>query len=351
MKKIIKQALGCLALSMCITSVYADKIRFIGNDGPAPDPVTLKKLGLDRKAPPLRIKVVSKTVKLAGKSPQLVFKSPQRTKKQVEQVAQLPQFDDKLPQLDSNIALIFDEKTQKLLYQKNARMVAPIASITKLMTAMVVLDANLPMNKAVSVETADMDVLKGTRSRLSVGMTFQRSELLKLALMSSENRAAAALARTYPGGRKAAIAAMNAKAKALGMQNTYFRDPTGLNSNNVSTARDLVKMVAAARRYATIRRFTTTSSHIVNAKAGKELMFNNTNPLVRSDSWDIGVSKTGFINEAGRCLVMEARINKRPVIIVLLDSQGKTARIEDARRIKRWMEASAATLYGKTVSV
>lgn len=351
MKKIIKQALGCLALSMCITSVYADKIRFIGNDGPAPDPVTLKKLGLDRKAPPLRIKVVSKTVKLAGKSPQLVFKSPQRTKKQVEQVAQLPQFDDKLPQLDSNIALIFDEKTQKLLYQKNARMVAPIASITKLMTAMVVLDANLPMSKRVSVETADMDVLKGTRSRLSVGMTFQRSELLKLALMSSENRAAAALARTYPGGRKAAIAAMNAKAKALGMQNTYFRDPTGLNSNNVSTARDLVKMVAAARRYATIRRFTTTSSHIVNAKAGKELMFNNTNPLVRSDSWDIGVSKTGFINEAGRCLVMEARINKRPVIIVLLDSQGKTARIEDARRIKRWMEASAATLYGKRVSV
>ncbi|MDD4964625.1 MAG: D-alanyl-D-alanine endopeptidase [Gallionella sp.] len=339
MKKIIKQALGCLALSMCIMSAHADKIRFV-EDGPAPDPATLKRLGLDRKSPALLIKPAPKSAKLAGKSSQLVFKSPQRSKKQVEQEAQLPRFDGKLPQLDSNIALIFDEKTQKLLYQKNAQMVAPIASITKLMTAMVVLDAKLPMDKRVSVDTADVDVLKGTHSRLSVGLTFKRSELMKLALMSSENRAAAALARTYPGGRKAAIAAMNAKAKELGMQNTYFRDPTGLNSDNVSTARDLVKMVAAARKYGTIRQFTTTSSHTVNAKAGKELMFNNTNPLVRSDSWDIGVSKTGFISEAGRCLVMEARINKRPVIIVLLDSQGKTARIEDARRIKRWMEAS-----------
>lgn len=339
MKKIIKQALGCLALSVCITSAYADRIRFV-EDGPAADPVTLKRLGLDKKSPLRLDKAATKSTKSTGKSTQLVFKSPVRAKKQVEQEAQLPRFDGKLPQLDSNIALIFDEKTQKLLYQKNAQMVAPIASITKLMTAMVVLDAKLPMNKRVSVETADMDVLKGTHSRLSVGMTFQRGELLKLALMSSENRAAHALARTYPGGRKAAIAAMNAKAKELGMTNTYFRDPTGLNSDNVSTARDLVKMVAAARRYGTIRQYTTTSSHAVNAKAGKELMFNNTNPLVRSDAWDIGVSKTGYISEAGRCLVMEARINKRPVIIVLLDSQGKSARIDDAKRIKKWMEAS-----------
>lgn len=339
MKKIIKQALGCFALSLCITSAYADKIRFVGN-GPAADPATLKRLGLDKKAPPRLLKAAPKSAKLADKPLQLGFKSPQRTKKQLAQVAEVPRFEGKLPQLDSNIALIFDEKTQKLLYQKNAQMIAPIASITKLMTAMVVLDANLPMSKRVSVETADMDALKGTRSRLSVGMTFQRGELLKLALMSSENRAAHALARTYPGGRKAAIAAMNAKARELGMQHTYFRDPTGLNSDNVSTARDLVKMVAAARRYGTIRKYTTTSSHAVNAKAGKELMFNNTNPLVRSDAWDIGVSKTGYISEAGRCLVMEARINKRPVIIVLLDSQGKSARIDDAKRIKKWMEAS-----------
>ncbi len=243
-------------------------------------------------------------------------------------------------ELDSNIALIYDEKSQKPLYRKNPNMVAPIASITKLMTAMVVLDAKLPMGKLLTVDSADMDRLKGTRSRLNVGMKFTRAELMKLALMSSENRAAAALARTYPGGKSAAIAAMNAKARQLGMRDTYFRDSTGLNSDNVSTARDLVKMVAAARRYGTIRQYTTTGSHAVNAQSGKELYFNNTNPLVKSDSWDINVSKTGFISEAGRCLVMEARINKRPVIIVLLDSQGKTARITDAKRIKKWMEVN-----------
>jgi D-alanyl-D-alanine endopeptidase (penicillin-binding protein 7) len=242
-------------------------------------------------------------------------------------------------QLDSNIALIYDEKSKKSMYHKNADQVAPIASISKLMTAMVVLDAKLAMNKLLTIENADVDRLKGTHSRLTVGTKFTRAEMMKLALMSSENRAAAALARTYPGGKKAAIAAMNAKARQLGMRDTYFRDSTGLNSDNVSTARDLVKMVGAARKYGSIRQYTTTASHAVSAKSGKELYFNNTNPLVKSTSWDIGVSKTGFISEAGRCLVMEARINKRPVIIVLLDSQGKSARIDDAKRIKKWMEA------------
>lgn len=243
-------------------------------------------------------------------------------------------------QLDSNVALIYDEKSQKSLYHKNDHLVSPIASISKLMTAMVVLDAKLPMDRTFSIDRADVDRLKGTRSRLDIGMKFTRAELMKLALMSSENRAAAALARTYPGGRKAAIAAMNAKARALGMSDTTFRDPTGLNSDNVSTARDLVKLVAAARKYGSIRKYTTTASHSVDRKVGKDLHFNNTNPLVRSDSWEIGVSKTGFISEAGRCLVMEARINKRPVIIVLLDSQGKSARIDDAKRIKAWMEVN-----------
>jgi D-alanyl-D-alanine endopeptidase (penicillin-binding protein 7) len=244
------------------------------------------------------------------------------------------------PKLQSTIALIYDENSQRPLYSKNPDAQAPIASITKLMTAMVILDAGLPLNDEVAVDMADMDTLKGTHSRLRIGMSFTRSEMLKLALMASENRAAAALARTYPGGTAAAVTAMNAKAHDLGMLNTRFLDPTGLNSDNVSTARDLVKMVAAARKYKLIHQYTTTATHSVEGWGGRELRFNNTNPLVKSDAWDIGVSKTGFINEAGRCLVMEAKINQRPVIIVLLDSWGKMTRIGDANRIKKWMESA-----------
>jgi len=245
------------------------------------------------------------------------------------------------PKLKSSIALIYDQETQRPLYTKKPDEVAPIASITKLMTAMVVLDAQQDLDEEIKISVADIDTLKGTRSRLRIGMTFTRSELLKLALMASENRAASALARNYPGGNAAAVKAMNAKARTLGMQNTRFLDSTGLNSDNVSTARDLVKMVAAARDYKLIHQYTTTASHSVEGSRGRELRFNNTNPLVRSASWHIGVSKTGYINEAGRCLVMEARINKRPVIIVLLDSWGKRTRIGDANRIRQWMESAA----------
>jgi D-alanyl-D-alanine endopeptidase (penicillin-binding protein 7) len=208
------------------------------------------------------------------------------------------------------------------------------------MTAMVVLDAGLALDEEVSVDVADLDTLKGTHSRLRIGMTFTRNELLKLALMASENRAASALARSYPGGTAAAVAAMNAKARELGMADTEFREPTGLNSDNVSTARDLAKMVMAARRYSLIQQYSTSASHSVEGWNGNELRFNNTNPLVKNASWDIGVSKTGFINEAGRCLVMEAKINRRPVIIVLLNSWGKNTRIGDANRIKKWMESA-----------
>ncbi|MCX7193191.1 MAG: D-alanyl-D-alanine endopeptidase [Proteobacteria bacterium] len=244
------------------------------------------------------------------------------------------------PKLASSIALIYDEQTQRPLYTKNPDAVAPIASITKLMTAMVVLDAEPDLSEALSVAEADLDSLKGTHSRLGVGTTFIRSEMLKLALMSSENRAASVLARNYPGGTAAAVAAMNAKARKLGMLHTTFRDPTGLNSENVSTARDLVKMVAAARNYKLIHQYTTTATHSVEGSRGRELTFNNTNPLVKNASWEIGVSKTGFINEAGRCLVMQAQIRQRPVIIVLLDSVGKSTRIGDANRVKKWIEST-----------
>ena len=242
------------------------------------------------------------------------------------------------PKLHSEIALIYDQRTRHPLYAKNSDATAPIASITKLMTAMVVLDAQLPLDEEICIDVADIDTVKGTHSRLRIGMTLSRSELLKLALMASENRAASALARSYPGGYNAAIAAMNAKARELGMHDTRFLDPTGLSSNNVSTAYDLVKMVAAARDYALIHQYTTAASHSVDGWRGREMRFVNTNPLVRNASWDIGVSKTGYISEAGRCLVMEATINRRPVIIVLLDSWGKFTRVGDANRVKKWIE-------------
>ncbi len=244
------------------------------------------------------------------------------------------------PQLYSSIALIYDIQTQRPLYTKNSESLAPIASITKLMTAMVVIDANQPLDETISINQSDSDMLKGTHSRLSIGTSLTRSELLRLALMASENRAAAALARTYPGGYQAAITAMNAKARELGMLHTQFLDPSGLNSNNVSTAQDLVKMVAAACNYPLIHQYTTSASHSVDGRGGREIQFRNTNPLVKNASWDIGVSKTGYISEAGRCLVMKATINQRPVIIVLLDSWGKNTRIGDANRIKKWMEST-----------
>jgi D-alanyl-D-alanine endopeptidase (penicillin-binding protein 7) len=242
--------------------------------------------------------------------------------------------------LQSHIALIFDVQTQLPLYNKNTEMVVPIASITKLMTAMVMLDAHLPMDEAVNVTEDDLNKIRRAKSKLRVGMTLTRGEMLKLALMASENRAALALARSYPGGAAAMVAAMNTKASALGMQNTKFFDPTGLDSDNVSTAQDLVKMVAAARNYALIHQYTTSTSHSVEGLKGRTMRFSNTNPLVRNASWDIGLSKTGYISDAGLCLVMEANINQRPVIIVLLDSWGKRTRVGDANRIKKWMESA-----------
>lgn len=250
------------------------------------------------------------------------------------------------PKLLSSMVLIYDLDTHRPLYSKNPDSVTPIASITKLMTAMVVLDSKPDLNEAITVSDADLDKLKNTGSRLMIGTTIIRSEMLKLALMSSENRAASALARTYPGGTAAMVAAMNAKAKQLGMLNTTFRDPTGLNSENVSTARDLVKMVESARNYPLIHQYTTTISYMLEGHHGRELLYKNSNPLVKNTDWDIGLSKTGYISEAGHCLVMQAKINQHPVIIVLLDSVGKMSRVGDANRVKKWIESAIGhTIY------
>lgn len=243
--------------------------------------------------------------------------------------------------LGSSAVMVFDESDAKPLYAKNATSLQPIASITKLMTAMVVLDAQLPMDESITVDNADVDTLRRSSSRLAVGTTLTRTEMLRLALMSSENRAASALGRTYPGGINAFVAAMNRKAVALGMQHSRFVDSSGLHSENVSTAEDLVKMVMAGYRYDLIREYTTTANYGVEMSGSRRsLEFNNTNALVKNKSkeWDIGLSKTGYISEAGRCLVMHVNIMNRPMVIVLLDSLGKLTRISDANRIKKWVE-------------
>lgn len=242
--------------------------------------------------------------------------------------------------LASNAAMVLDQSTGAILFEKNADAVLPIASITKLMTAMVALDAQPDLHETMVIDDADVDTLKGTHSRLQVGTQLSRENMLRLALMSSENRAASALSRYYPGGRYAFIAAMNRKAQTLGLQDTHFADSTGLTAQNVSSARDLVRMVSAAQQYPLIRQFSTTSEYDV-VLGGRQQAFRNTNSLVRSSSWEIGLSKTGFINEAGRCLVMQAWLNNKPTIIVLLDSLGKMTRLGDANRIKHWVENGA----------
>lgn len=244
------------------------------------------------------------------------------------------------PALKSAAFLVADQRTGQILLEHNADEVLPIASITKLMTAMVVLDAALPLAETLNVTADDIDTLKGSRSRLPVGSELSREEMLRLALMASENRAASALARHFPGGERAFIAAMNRKAAQLGLADTRFRDSTGLDVGNVSSARDLAAMVAASARYPLIREFSTTEEFSVRLK-GRDRRFGNTNGLVRNPEWQIDVSKTGYIRESGRCLVMQARLLDRPMVLVLLDSFGRYTRTADARRIKKWLEGVA----------
>ena len=244
----------------------------------------------------------------------------------------------KLKLASANV-LVLDAEANRPIYAKAANEVTPIASLTKLMTAIVTLDAGLPLDDPIAIDTDDFDFLKGSHSRLKMGAELPRREMLRLALMASENRAASSLARHYPGGMPAFVAAMNAKAQALGMTRTRFADPTGLTAQNVSTARDLATLVSAAAQYPLIREFSTTQSHYVEVQStGQVLGFNNTNGLVKSSDWDIQVSKTGFIREAGKCLVMMATIASRPVVIVLLDSLGRYTRVADAIRVKYWLE-------------
>jgi len=249
------------------------------------------------------------------------------------------------PNIQSSGVLVLDATTGQTLYSKNADHTAPIASITKLMTAMVVLDAKLPLDEVIEITRDDLDIVKGTRSRLPIGSHFRRDDLMRLALMASDNQAASALGRSYPGGLPAFVESMNRKAQTLGLQQTHYVDSSGLSPGNVSSAQDLGKLVGEASKYDLIREYTTTGAvNVTLPESKRKLNFVNTNALVRASDWKIGLSKTGFINEAGKCLVMQAMIANQPIVIVLLDSWGRLTRIGDAQRIRRWLEANPSRL-------
>ena len=241
--------------------------------------------------------------------------------------------------LQSNVAYVVDQASSKVLFEKNPDVSLPIASITKLMTSLVVMEAKQDMVEEIEVTEDDIDREKGTGSRLKIGAKLSRADMLHIALMSSENRAASALGRSYPGGRPAFVAAMNAKAKQLGMTEAHYVDSNGLSSQNRASAKDLVKLVNAAYQYPLIREYSTDVKYIVNP-GGRSLEYGSSNKLVMNPDWEIGLQKTGFINEAGRCLVMQAMIEGRAIVMVFLDSKGKYSRLADAGRIKKWLETA-----------
>lgn len=239
--------------------------------------------------------------------------------------------------LRSSVALVIDQDTQEVLLSKNDHAVLPIASLTKLMTGLLISEARLDDNEPITITQDDVDTEKGSSSRLAVGATLSRGELLHLALMSSENRAAHALGRTFPGGMSEFVRLMNAKAKVLGMKDTRYVEPTGLSSQNQSSARDLALLVRAAYEDSTLRTLSTSPGHQVEV-GRRTLQYNNTNRLVKNPSWDIGLQKTGYISEAGQCLVMQAKVAGRKLIMVFLDSAGRLSRLGDAERVRRWVE-------------
>lgn len=240
--------------------------------------------------------------------------------------------------LASNAAFVVDQDSSKVLFEKNAEVSLPIASITKLMTSLIVVESKQDLDEMIEITSEDLDKEKGTGSRLTIGAKLSRADLLHIALMSSENRAASALGRSYPGGLPAFVAAMNAKAKQLGMNDTYYVDSSGLSSKNVASARDLVKLINAAYQFPLIREYSTDSHYVVNPKGKRLLEYGTTNHLVEKSDWNIGLQKTGYIAEAGRCLVMQAIIEGRAVVMVFLDSKGKYSRLADAGRIKKWIQ-------------
>lgn len=285
-----------------------------------------------------KVAAKTKSTRIAAKS----VKAPVRVafvpaKPSFGQMAGLHDVNDPLD-LKSSVAFVMDQDTHEVLVSKNDKAVLPIASLTKLMTGLLVSQAKLPMDEPLTITQDDVDTEKGSRSRLTVGTTLTRGEMLHLALMSSENRAAHALGRTYPGGLALFVGQMNAKARLLGMTDTQYVEPTGLSSKNQASARDLATLVNVAHGDPLLRELSTSPSYEV-AVGRKTLQYNNTNGLVKNPSWDIGLQKTGYISEAGRCLVMQAEVSGRKLIMVFLDSAGKFSRLGDAERVRHWVES------------
>lgn len=261
------------------------------------------------------------------------------------QIAGLHGVHDELD-LKSSVALVIDQDTHEVLFSKNQNVVLPIASLTKLMTGVIISGAKLPMDEMITLTQDDVDTEKGSSSRLKVGTSLTRGEMLHLALMSSENRAANALGRTYPGGMAVFVSLMNAKAKLLGMTDTRYVEPTGLSSRNQSSAQDLAALVSAAHADPVLREFSTSTGYQV-AVGKRTLQYNNTNRLIKNPEWDIGLQKTGYISEAGQCLVMQTKIAGRKLIMVFLDSAGKLSRLGDAERVRRWVESNPVSTERK----
>jgi len=303
------------------------------------------------KKPPQQRKTISKAIAgaKAGHKPVQHVALRQSGKPRLLRRAVVPPpevFNPNVLDVQSTAALVLNPTDGSVIYDKNIHAVAPIASITKLMTAMVVLDAKLPLEEGIAITEDDQDYIKYTGSRLQIGMSLTRDEMLRLALMSSENRAASALGRAYPGGMQAFVREMNLKALSLDMTRTSFVDSTGLSSSNVSTAEDLAKMVNAAYQYPLIRQYSTGNGYSIHAHNGRAMQFGNSNSLIVSPDWNINLSKTGYIREAGRCLVMHTTIANSPVVIVLLDSWGRLSRVGDANRIRKWIEYHAGRTIG-----
>ncbi len=284
-----------------------------------------------------RLKAGKSVIKTQRRSAARVVAAPPRPS--FGQLAGLHADHDTLD-LKSSVAFVVDQDTHEVLFRKNEQAVLPIASLTKLMTGLVVTEAKLPADEIITISQEDVDTEKGSRSRLKVGTELSRGELLHLALMSSENRAAHALGRTYPGGMQVFVAQMNAKARLLGMSDTKYVEPTGLSSKNQSSARDLANLVNIAHGDQLLREYSTSPGYQV-AVGNRTLQFNNTNRLVHNPSWEIGLQKTGYISEAGRCLVMQTKVAGRKLIMVFLDSAGKLSRLGDAERVRKWVESAA----------
>jgi len=304
----------------------------------APSKVYAGKAHVSKTPKVVQVKKRRVSIAAAKNSRASAVQTAEAPKQSFGQIAGLHTTPDSL-NLKSSVALVVDQQTNEVLYSKNDKAVLPIASLTKLMTGLVVSEADLPMDETITVTQEDVDTEKGSRSRLQVGSVLTRGELLHLALMSSENRAAHALGRNYPGGMETFIRHMNAKAQTLGMADTRYVEPTGLSSNNQSSARDLAKLVDVAYQYPLLRELTTSPGFEV-AVGKRMLQYNNTNRLVKNPAWDIGLQKTGYISEAGQCLVMQASVAGRKLIMVFLDSAGKLSRLADAERVRRWIESA-----------